>query len=264
VIPATSAARTGAVQGVGSMTPMLDIAPAGSLLPEPTMPVGSIESILELMATFADERSKSSKTDVERKFNEKKAALDEYQKQMEKAEEEADSTFGDLAKVGMIVAAAAATVCSFGTAGAVLVAVAVGLSTTGYAVSETKCLDGLLGDGASAWVGAGLGLAGAVLTMCGPGGVDAAMRVAEIAQSGAAIAKGCQQVNNAVVQNRCDEAMIDAQAAQNQMSRIDRAIQDVITLLQDDKDDTRRVGDHVNETIQTKDQTLLIAAGGRA
>jgi len=69
-----------------------------------------------------------------------------------------------VAEVAGVVAGAAATVATAGAAGPVVVGVALALSAGGFAVSETKCLDGLLGNGASQYVGLGLDLAGAAVT----------------------------------------------------------------------------------------------------
>jgi hypothetical protein len=69
-----------------------------------------------------------------------------------------------VAEVAGVVAGAAATIATAGTAGPIVVGVALALSAGGFAVSETSCLDGILGKGVSQYVGLGLDLAGAAVT----------------------------------------------------------------------------------------------------
>lgn len=255
----------GQVATVAPVTPQMGIAPQGatagaraSLLPEPELAVGSMESLYALMAEASAQQQKNGHATVDAKFKAKKEAFEKYKAEAAKAEEDqkSGSFWKTVAKVGMVVAAVAATVCSYGTAGPVLVAVAIALSAGGFLVSETKCF----GDKASAWIGAGLSLCGALLTGgAGAGGVAA--NVATSASSTAAMAQGAQTVTETVHQHDADLDMREAKAAQQQMRRLQDAIEEVITSLQDDKEAKDRGAETINNIIQTKSDTLLLSAG---
>ena len=234
---------------------------AGSLVPRPNVPVGSIESLYALMTETGAQQAKNGKIEVERKFVEKREQLKKFEAEVKKAAEEKSSgIFKTLATVGMVVVAAAATVCSAGVAGPVVVAVGLGLSASGFLVGETKCLDGLLGEGVSAWVGMGLGLCGAVVTGFG-GGAPAALKVA---QGAVTVANGCQKVDDAVHAYNADEHLGHAKEAEQTMRRLQRAVEDIIAQLQDSKDTSRHGSEAVNTIAETQGQTLVIASGGRA
>lgn len=262
-------------QGVGSLGPVAvsggtvaglgRAAPSVSLLPSPSAPIGSVESLYVLMTEGASARQKSGTADVDRKFADKRAALQRFQEQLAKSIEDkkSGSIFKDLATVGMVVVAAAAIVMTFGSATPVVVGVGLALSASGFAVSETKCLDPLLGDGASAWVGMGLQVVGAVVGGFG-GGASTVGTVAKVAQAGSAIASGCQKAEDTLRENTSENDMIEAKKAQQQMRRLQSAIDDIIAQLQDAKDSSRRGTDTVNQIVETQGQTLVLAAGGRA
>jgi methyl-accepting chemotaxis protein len=109
-----------------------------------------------------------------------------------------------------------------------------------------------------------MGLFGAVMTGVGPGGGTALETVAQVAQSGSMVAQGCQQIDDAVHTYRADEHMIGAKAAEQRMHRLQQAIDDVIATMQDLKDSSRRGTETINSIVETRGQTLVLAAGGRA
>ncbi|HXX66438.1 MAG TPA: hypothetical protein VEK07_04620 [Polyangiaceae bacterium] len=82
------------------------------------------------------------------------------------------------AKAVSAIAAAAATVCTAGAAGPLVVAVAVALSAAGWAVQETRWLGS-----ASGWVGGGLALAGAAVSCGGALAASSTAAATALAQS---------------------------------------------------------------------------------
>jgi hypothetical protein len=239
---------------------------ASSLVPAPSQPVGSIESLYALMTETAAQQQRTGKVDVQTKFEEKRVQFEKYLDQLKEAEEErnSDSPFKTIATVAMVVVAAAATVMTCGGAAPALVGVGLALSAGGFLVGETKCLDPILGDGVSKWVGLGMGLAGTICTLGAAGGGTTVEAVAQGAQGVSQVAQGCQTTCDAVSENRANHDMERAKAAQNQMRRIQVVIDDIIERLGDAKDTSRRGSEAVNEIVQTEGNTLIIAAGGRA
>lgn len=260
---------------IGGPPPTPGLAPAPSLVPKPTLAVGSIESLYALMAEANSQQQKTGKNDVEGKFEAKRVALENYKAEVAKAEEEqreGGGFFKVFATVAMVVVAAAATVCTCGAAGPVVVGVGLALSAGGFLVNQTKCF----GD-ASAWIGAGMQLCGAVVT-CGAAlassgaaaattaeqAAETAAKIGEGAEAASAIAQGAGQVDSTLREHRADQHMQKAAVAQQQMRRLQDAIGDVIEHLQDAKDASRRGATAVNEIVETEGQTLVLSAGGRA
>ena len=238
-----------------------------SLLPKPTQAVGSIESLYALMTEASSQDQKNGKVEVEKKFVEKRIALETYVKELNKSiEDQADGggPFKTLAIVAMAVVAVAATVMTCGGAAPLVVGVGLALSAGGFMVSETKCLDPILGDGVSKWVGMGMAIVGSIVTM-GAGSAGTTLEaVATTAQGTSTVAQGCQTASDAIQNYAADEHAQQAVAAQQQMRRIQAAIDDIIERLGDAKDDSRRGAEAVNQLSVTADETLVLAAGGRA
>ena len=183
-----------------------------------------------------------------------------------------------IAAAGMAVAAAAAIVGSLGTATLPVVAIGVALSAGGFAVTETKCLDVLIGKEASMWIGSGMMLAGALIS--GAGSAAAAQMTANVSngtreasrvlQVGASVVdgtlkarQGLEQVANAATQNEVNKAHEEAQGHLFLTQRLQRMVEDIIDTVRDLKDGHRRMSQAVNEVLETNCQTQLIAAGMR-
>jgi hypothetical protein len=249
----------GVIPGVGRA------AVSTSLLPSPSAPIGSIESLYALMNEAASTKQKSGVADIDRKFADKHAALERFKEQLAKSIEDkkSSSLFKTLATVGMVVVAAAAVVMTLGSATPLVVGVGLALSASGFFVSETKCLDPLLGDGVSGWVGMGMQICGAVVGGFAGGGGTVGT-VAKVAEAGSAIAGGCQKAEDTLREKTSADDMREATKAQQQMRRLQTAIDDIIEQLKDAKDSSRRGSDTVNQIAETQGQTLIIAAGGRA
>jgi hypothetical protein len=266
---AAASLRGPAAPTAGAAAPQV-LSAAPVLLPKPTQPIGGIEGLYALMAEAGASEQKNGKAEVERKFVEKHEALQRFVKELQKSiEDKADGggPFKTLAIVAMAVVAAAATVMTLGAAAPLVVGVGLALSASGFLVTETKCLDPILGDGVSQWVGMGLGIAGAVVTMgagAGAGAGSTLETVAKGAQGISTVAQGCQTASDAIQNYNADGHAEKAVAAQQQMRRIQVVIDDIIQRLGDSKDDSRRGAEAVNQMSVTADETLVLAAGGRA
>jgi len=236
-----------------------------SLLPSPKAAVGSIEALYVLMSEANATMQKNGKTEAESKFVDKRAALEQYRQKLKDAEEEKSSNiFKTVATVAMVVVAAAATVMTLGTATPLVVAVGLGLSASGFLVSETKCLDGLLGDGVSQWVGLGMAVGGAVVTGFAPSGGTTLEAVAKGAQGASQMSQGLQKGDEAAHAYNADIDLREAKTAEHTMQRLQRAIDEVITQLQDSTSSSRRASETINSIVETQGQTLILAAGGRS
>jgi len=257
VTPITTASAGAALAGAGEHT---------SLVVEPRVSAGSVESLYALMSAMSGEQEKSGKADVERRFEEKHAAILKYREQLAEAAEAQKSSgvFDVVAVVAVVASAAVATVATGGAGAPVAVGVGLALSAGGFAVSETKCLDPVLGEGASQWVGAGMTLCGTAVTLLGPGAAGTLVTVAKGLQSGATAAKGAQQIENSIRGYVADGHAQDAAQTQMIMRRLERAIEEVIERMSETKDTTRRGTEHLNGIVETDAQTQLLAAGGRA
>lgn len=183
-----------------------------------------------------------------------------------------------IAAAGMAVAAAAAIVGSLGTATLPVVAIGVALSASGFAVTETKCLDPLLGKEASMWIGSGMMISGAIIS--GAGSAAAAQATAKVSHGaseaaralkvGAAVVdgtaktrQGLEQVADAATRYEVDKAHTEAQAHLFRTQRLQRMVEEVIDTVRDLKDSHRRMSQAVNEIVETQCQTQLLAAGMR-
>ncbi len=239
-----------------------------SLVPAPQVESGSMESIYVLMSEVAAQAAKTGRMDVESNAAQKREAYEQFKKALAKAaEQQSSGVFKAIATVGMVAAAAAATVATCGTAAPAVVGIGVALSTSGFVVGETKCLDPLLGEGASMWVGMGMGLCGTAVSMIGPGAAGAAATLDKVAngiQYGSDIARGCQQIEDAVHTYRADEHTRAAKGQEQQIRHLEAAVEEVIERLKEAKDTSRRGSEAVSTIVEAQGQTLIIASGGRA
>lgn len=183
------------------------------------------------------------------------------------------------AKIVSAIAAAAATVCTAGAAGPLVVGVAVALSAAGWAVQQTRCLGG-----ASAWVGGGLAL-GAGVVSCGGtllasstaaaaslaqttnGAVNTASllrtagAVANTTSAGATMVSGAAHLEVARYQADAIEAEAGAKAA-DQLASFFALMQEwAMASLADQVRSHRDAMVALTEAIQTNQRSSLIAAG---
>jgi hypothetical protein len=176
-----------------------------------------------------------------------------------------------VAKVGATVGAAAATVVTAGAAGGTLVAVALVLSAGGMAVSETGCLDGLMGRGWSTNIGLAMELGGTAMTMgatfasAATGGlkvVGQAGAVASVTGGVATAGAGAAHVRVGDFQADAQSASADAVADTQSSARLSRFIEDVIEAMKDGEQSAERQGESIVGCEQTNEQTQAAAAPG--
>lgn len=182
------------------------------------------------------------------------------------------------AKIVAAIAGAAATVCSAGAAGPVVVGVAVALSAAGLAVQQTGCFGS-----ASAWVGEGLTL-GAGIVSCGgtliASGAAAvslaqtassASNAASLAQTagiaanatsaGATVVSGAAHIAVTGYQADALEAAAAAQADKQSASLFAQMEQWAIDTLGAQVQAHRDAMASLTEAMQTNQQSSLVVAG---
>jgi hypothetical protein len=169
------------------------------------------------------------------------------------------------AKVVAAVAAAVVTVCTAGAAGPVVVGVALALSATGFAVQQTHCLGG-----ASSWVGAGLTLAGAVVSggssLLASGStlstsfVQTTSVVTNFTGAGATVVAGAASIEVSRYQADALDAQADAEKAKQAAAFFEQVQQWAIDTLQEQVDSHRNAMNTLASAMQINQQSSNIAA----
>jgi hypothetical protein len=169
-----------------------------------------------------------------------------------------------------LVAGSAAVTC--GAAAPVVAGIAIGLSAGGFAVEKTKCLDGVLGEGASKWVGLGMELTGAaaggVASLAGQGGaawLATISKVSNVAAGGATIAGGFAHGKVQGFAGDAMDASADATNDRNRAEQMERLVGWVIDGLKDTAESHQHALETVRQSMAIVDQTQLapLLASGR-
>lgn len=165
----------------------------------------------------------------------------------------------------LLVLSTAASVLSCGTTGALVVAlVGLALSMGGAKIAEEKALDGLLGEGSSKWIGLGMQIYGTVAScMSGFAGGAAVLpangaRGAAIASGLANAARGSDQIVTSVHEHERDEANIDAAGARQQLTRLERLIEQITDAIKEVYDSNRKAAETLQGAIDTANQGDLV------
>ncbi len=174
-----------------------------------------------------------------------------------------------VAKTALAVGSVAVTVATAGAAAPLLVATAIALSAGGLAISQTDCLDGALGNGASKWVGAGLEVTGAALNLGASasvvgtwGGSQAVSMVgaaANAAGGGMEVVAGVAQVRNGSFSAAAERGAADATQAGQRDGRLDRLVASLIESLQQSDKSHERLQASLALVMATDDQTAVTA-----
>jgi hypothetical protein len=174
-----------------------------------------------------------------------------------------------VAKVAAVVGSAAATIVTAGAAGGTVVAVALFVSAGGMTVSETGCLDGLLGRGWSSKIGLGLEIGGTVLTMganlastaasAGLRAVSSAGAVATTTSGAATIASGAVGLRVGDFRAEEQSASADVVADTQTKSRLGRLIDDEIQTLNGEDKSAERQAESIVGSVETNNQTEISA-----
>jgi hypothetical protein len=175
---------------------------------------------------------------------------------------EAGASF--IAKAALIAGGIAATVATAGSAGPLVAGVALALSAAGTAIQETDCLDGLLGDGASDWIGAGMQLAAGVICLASAGS-NASSWINTVATAGQAgggaalIVTGGAHARAAKFEGDVVDAEADAKAARQRSERMTRLVEWLIDGIQATEASHERAKESLGLAIQQHDQAQLSA-----
>lgn len=170
-------------------------------------------------------------------------------------------------ELNLLVAGAAVSVLSAGTASALVVAlIAVALSTSAFVAQ--KC-------DAPPWLVLGLQVSGAVLSLGAgmastTGTAQNTLRTASEITAARGVGAGINGVNSAiggtdaiihaVGQKQVDDANRDAQEVRNQLARLQRLLEDLIDTISETQDSNKRATGSVRQALDIHEQTLVSTA----
>ncbi len=167
-------------------------------------------------------------------------------------------------EVAIVVAATAGSVLSCGTlAGGCVVAAGLLISYSGQALAKTGALDGVLGEGATKWVGVGMqiygaaaaGVAGATM------GATSAAKLASTAMTSTTTAtRSADQVVLAVHAHDARLAELDAERASAEVARMDRYIDELLEIVKESKKAQGRIQTLHAQVTNTQNETMLMAS----
>jgi hypothetical protein len=292
-IQVQSPQTTRGVSALGVDGPHLPSAIAGvstSLLPEPG--AGGLSGAQDALSMMYDLVAKQGEItlalgqiSVQNAGREQQAQLNQ-ETQAEQKQEQAEanqgggfwhdilSIFPDIGKILGIVAAAAATVCSFGTAGVAAVAVAAVLISTGFVVSETHCLGK-----DSAIFGMGMEIAGSIVTLGAASTAVASSAASSVAQAVNTAAKvvsataeaaggvcdigvGVAGIEEGKFESESEDAAADVEQALNQINQQSRMVSEIVDGLKNAQDSNKNALQIIAGAAHTYGQTSAIAASG--
>jgi hypothetical protein len=173
------------------------------------------------------------------------------------------------AMAGMAVAGVGTIIASGGTATAVVVGIGLALSTSGFLVNETHCLDKLVGSEAAMWIGAGLMAGGAVMSGVGAAtaaGTSATSLARSLSVGGSVLEgtaeyrQGAERVQDAVVEFEVEAHNNDGKEAEMRAEKMLRMLNDILDVAEGLKDDLTKGRELVVGMMNTKDETQLTAA----
>jgi hypothetical protein len=210
---------------------------------------------------------------VDEQQKQEKRAYEDEKKAIAKAEE-ADSKHSfwsslesgalAVAKVALVVGAAATTIATAGAGSPLIVGAALALSAGSTVVSETKCFGS-----ASQWVALGLGVAGAGVGVAGTlasAAASGAMRslaevggVATAVGGSAEVGAGAAHVVAGNYAADAQNADADAEKAKKQGERLQQAAQWVIDEMKQDDKAHEAALQTLQGAMQTNDQTAVAA-----
>jgi hypothetical protein len=274
----------------GARTPTSIAGVSTSLLPEPG--AGGLSGTQDALSMMYDLVAKQGEItlalgqiSVSNAAREQATQLDqERQAELSQQQAEASQSGGfwhdilsilpDIGKILGVVAAAAATVCSFGTAGVAAVAVAAVLISTGFAVSETHCLGK-----DSAIFGMGMEVVGSLVTLGAASTAVASTAASSVAQAVATTAKavsvsaqvaggvcdvasGVAGIEEGKFESESEDASADVQQALNEINQQSRMVSEIIDGLKSAQESNKNALQIVAGAAHTFGQTSAIAASG--
>jgi hypothetical protein len=169
-----------------------------------------------------------------------------------------------IAKVALVAGGVAATVATAGSAGLVVAGIAIALSAGGTAIQETKCLDSVLGEGYSKWIGVGMQLTGAAVCVASAGGAAASTlntvgTATEVGGGAAQVVTGAAHMRVAKFQGDVRDAEADAMAAQRRGEQMTRLVEWLIDGLKETDKSHQRAKETLGQAIDQNDQAQRAA-----
>jgi hypothetical protein len=181
-----------------------------------------------------------------------------------------DAGAGFIAKAALVVGGIAATVATAGSAGLIVAGIAVALSAGGTAVQETDCLDSLLGDGASNWIGLGMQVGGGAVCFAGAGAaagsaLNTVATATEVGGSATSVVTSVAHAKNAQFRGDVMDAEADAAAAEHRGQQMTRLIEWLIDGIRETDKSHTRAKETLRQAIDQHDQaaTTAIFTNGR-
>jgi len=168
---------------------------------------------------------------------------------------------GFIAKAALIAGGVAATVATAGSAGLVVAGIALALSAGGMAIQETDCLDSILGDGASNWIGLGMQVGGGLVCLAGAGtgALNTMATAAEVGGGAATAVTGGAHARAAKFQGDVVDAEADALAARNRGEQMTRLVEWLIDGLREIEASHQRAKETLGQAINQHDQAQKAA-----
>jgi hypothetical protein len=237
-----------------------------------TMEVGN-DAMSLLYTSLSGQRQNQlqlGKSEVTENEHQQQKALNDQLQAIQR--EEADRPHGfwsdleriatDVGKIAAVVGSVAVTVATAGAGAPLVVAAAIALSIGGMVISETHCLGN-----ASMWVGlgmefvgAGLGLGGAMAVTGLSGGAKLLLiagRVSEGVAGAAQLAGGTAHVVNGVALANVQVDAADATAASQSADRLSSLTTDVIDNVSAEDKSQEGAQEALRGAIETHDQTAV-------
>jgi hypothetical protein len=171
---------------------------------------------------------------------------------------------GFIAKAALIAGGIAATAATAGSAGLLVAGIALALSAGGAAVQETKCLDAVLGDGASHWIGFGMQATGGVVCFAGAGAATGSAlstlaTATEVGGGAATVVTSGAHTRVAKFQGDVADAEADALAAQHHGEQMTRLVEWLIDGIRETDKSHQRAKETLGQAIDQHDQAQRAA-----
>ncbi|MDP9037153.1 MAG: hypothetical protein M3O50_20330 [Myxococcota bacterium] len=182
-----------------------------------------------------------------------------------------------IGKAALAVGGAVATVVTAGTAAPLLIAAALALSGGGLVVSQTACADGILGRGASQWLGLALEVGGSLVSagasVAAAGGqavaasgqsagtqTAAALEAAvDVAGRSLEVVAGAAKFRSGSFAADGQRASTDATIAMQHVARLDRLVASLTETIQQGDHSHQRAQTSLRSAIAIGDQTSVSA-----
>jgi hypothetical protein len=170
--------------------------------------------------------------------------------------------------LNLLVLSVGATIFSAGsTTGLCIAAAGLAFSAAGSQVAENEVLDGVLGKGASRWVGLGMQIYGAAATgmsgLANGAALGAAAKVGgTVAHGAATTARATDKIVRVVHDKQAADARVVAEAAKLQLNRLERLIDFLIDGMKEAASSSRKAGEAIQQAITAADQTQLVISNG--